>query len=216
MDTAVGKQAKNALMLFGSTSPSYLILQSLDATNQYLCNYPDQLQQLLPKLDALKAGLLRQGYSLYGSEALKLTIQTKPYGYTGNQLAEHLRQLKIEPEFADRDYLVLMLSVETGEETLEHLEQALSRIPPQPPITEACPVFVPGEQVMSIREAALACSELLPVEQCNGRILAVPSVGCPPAVPILVCGERIDAHAIACFAYYGIDQCFVIKPSEIN
>lgn len=211
MDKAVGEQAKNALMLFGSTSPSYLILQSLDAANQYLDNYPEQLRTLIPKLDAFKVRLCQQGYSLYGREALKLTIQAKPYGYTGKQLAELLRQMKIEPEFADPDYVVLMLSAETDGETLSQIEQALCRIPPQPPIKEDSPAFVPGELVLTIREAVFACSELLPVEQCLGRILAVPTVGCPPAVPILVCGERINRHAIACFAYYGIDHCFVIK-----
>ena len=211
MNAAVGEQAKNALMLFGSTSPSYLILQSLDAANQRLMDYPRLLQEQIPKLDAFKARLLQRGYSLYGSEALKLTIQAKSYGYTGKQLAELLRQRKIEPEFADRDHLVLMLSAETDEATLTRLEQALCRIPPQPPITEEPPAFAPGEQVMTVRDAALACSELLPAEQCLGRILAVPTAGCPPAVPILVCGERIDAHAIKCFAYYGIDRCFVIK-----
>ena len=214
MDSAVGEQAKNALMLFGSTSPSYLILQSLDAANLYLDSYPARLRTLIPKLDAFKARLRQQGYALYGSEALKLTIQAKPYGYTGDQLAELLRQMKIEPEFADRDYIVLMLSAETDEEILAQLEQALCRIPPQMPIADPCPAFAPGERVMTIREAALACSELLPVERCCGRILAVPTVGCPPAVPILVCGERIDAHAIACFAYYGIDRCFVVKSGE--
>lgn len=211
MDKAVGEQAKNALMLFGSTSPSYLILQSLDAANQYLDNYPGQLRTLIPELDAFKVRLCQQGYSLYGREALKLTIQAKPYGYTGNQLAELLRQVKIEPEFADPDYVVLMLSAETDGETLSQIEQALCRIPPQPPIKEDSPAFAPGELVLTIREAVFACSELLPVEQCLGRILAVPTVGCPPAVPILVCGERINRHAIACFAYYGIDHCFVIK-----
>ena len=211
MDKAVGEQAKNALMLFGSTSPSYLILQSLDAANQYLDNYPEQLRTLIPELDAFKVRLCQQGYSLYGREALKLTIQAKPYGYTGNQLAELLRQLKIEPEFADPDYVVLMLSAETDGETLSQIEQAFCRIPPQPPIKEDSPAFAPGELVLTIREAVFACSELLPVEQCLGRILAVPTVGCPPAVPILVCGERINRHAIACFAYYGIDHCFVIK-----
>lgn len=214
MTAAVGDQAKNALMLFGSTSPSYLILQSLDAANQFLSSYPQQLRRLIPKLDAFKARLVQQGYLLYGSEALKLTIQAKAYGYTGNQLADLLRQSKIEPEFADPDYVVLMLSAETDDDTLAHLEQALCRIPPQSPITDESPAFAPGEQVMTVREAVLACSELLPVDQCLGRILAVPTVACPPAVPILVCGERIDAHAIACFTYYGIDHCFVIKSGE--
>jgi len=198
-------------MLFGSTSPSYLILQSLDGANPFLEHYPAQLRELIPQLEAFKARLRRHGYTLYGNEALKLTIQAKPYGYTGGQLAALLRQQKIEPEFADPDYLVLLLSAKTDKETLAQLEQALFTIPPRPPVLESCPAFAPGEQVMTVREAILACSERLPVEQCNGRILAAPTVGCPPAVPILVCGERIGEHAIACFAYYGIDHCFVVK-----
>jgi arginine/lysine/ornithine decarboxylase len=64
---------------------------------------------------------------------------------------------------------------------------------------------------MRLREAMFARSEQLPVGHCLGRILAVPPVGCPPAVPILVCGERVDAHAIECFAYYGIAVCSVVK-----
>ena len=213
MDFAVGEQAKNALMLFGSTSPSYLILQSLDAANGYLEGYSQRLQAMIPRLEACKLRLCQQGYSLYGSEPLKLAIQTKPYGYTGTQLADLLRQKRIEPEFADPDFLVLMLSAEPDEDTLARLEQALCCIPPLPPIPDSWPAFTPGEQAMSIRDAVLACSERLPVEQCLGRILAVASVGCPPAVPILVPGERIDANALACFAYYGIDHCFVVRTS---
>ena len=61
------------------------------------------------------------------------------------------------------------------------------------------------------REAALSPCETLPVERCLGRILAAATVGCPPAVPILVCGERIDEHALACFRYYGIETCTVVR-----
>jgi len=44
-----------------------------------------------------------------------------------------------------------------------------------------------------------------------GRVLAAASVGCPPAVPIVVSGERISAEAVECFRYYGIESCSVIK-----
>lgn len=212
MATAVGSQAKNALMLFGSTSPSYLILQSLDAANVYLEDYPAKLRTLLPRLEALRHTLRQQGYLLHGSEPLKLTIQAKPYGYTGTQLADLLRKQHIEPEFADPDHVVLMLSAQTSEETLTQLTQALCSIPAKPPILDESPVFVPGKKQMPIREALLSDAECLKAGDCLGRILAVPSVGCPPAVPILVCGEQIDAHALECFAYYGIDSCYVVKP----
>ena len=70
---------------------------------------------------------------------------------------------------------------------------------------------MPGVKKLEIREAMLSDSEVLPAKQCVGRILAVPTVGCPPAVPILVCGEQIDEHAIDCFAYYGLADCCVVK-----
>jgi len=42
-------------------------------------------------------------------------------------------------------------------------------------------------------------------------VLAAPSVTCPPAVPVVVCGEQIDESAVHCFAYYGIENCCVVK-----
>jgi arginine/lysine/ornithine decarboxylase len=210
MQKVVGAQAKNALMLFGSTSPSYLILQSLDAANPYMADYPERLVKLLPEIEKLKSRLCGQGYSLYGNEPLKLTICAKGYGYKGNQLAEILRQNKIEVEFADPDYIVLMLSAEADKESLMRLEKVFCQIPVCTPIVDESPAFSQGKKIMSVREALLSDSEKLPVNECLGRILAVPTVGCPPAVPILVCGEQIDEHAISCFRYYGIDNCFVV------
>jgi len=104
-----------------------------------------------------------------------------------------------------------MLTPEIGETQLERLEQVLTKIAPETPIKQDSPTFLRGEKVISVREAMLSQSEILPLNQCLGRILAVPTVSCPPAVPILICGERIDRHALSCFAYYGIDECCVVK-----
>lgn len=211
MNEAIGTQARNSLMLFGSTSPSYLILQSLDVANRYLEDYPAKLKTQLPKIDKFKETLKQYGYCLYSDEPLKLTIDTKSFGYSGIELADILRKQIIEPEYADPDYVVLMLSAEMTEHELNRLKQALFTISPKTPIEEKTPRFIPCPKTLEIREAMLSDSETLPVEQCLGRILAVPTVGCPPAVPILVCGEQIDEHAIKCFKYYGIDDCRVIK-----
>ena len=75
---------------------------------------------------------------------------------------------------------------------------------------ETAPKFTQGRKKLSVREAMFALSETLPIEASLGRVLAVPTVGCPPAVPILVCGEEITEEAIACFAYYGITTCCVV------
>lgn len=203
-------QAKNALALFGSTSPSYLILQSLDAANRYLSDeYPARLADFCEKVASLKARLTAHGYQLWGHEPMKLTIDAKARGYTGCGLADALRKHGIECEFADPDFLVMMATPETGETGLDRLETALLAIPARPAIWETPPVFHRCRPVMSIREAVMAPSVTLPVEACGGRILAAASVSCPPAVPILICGEQIDRAAIACFQYYGIEVCTV-------
>ena len=209
-DRVLAKQAKMALALFGSTSPSYLILQSLDRANAYLADCAEVLHPFLEKVRQLKEKLKANGWQLRDQEPLKVTIAAKPLGYRGEELAACLLERGIVCEFADPDYLVLMLTPEVGEEGLKRLEDVLLAIARRASIDDQPPRLHRAERGMSIREAAFSPSQLLPVEQCPGRILAAATVGCPPAVPILVCGERIDEHAIACFRYYGIEQCAVI------
>ena len=204
-------QAKNALALFGSTSPSYLILQSLDGANAYLETHGERLSTFLPQVGALKTALRAEGYGLYGEEPLKITIAAKGYGYTGTELSDLLRKHGIECEFADPDFLVLMLTPETEAQGLEKIRDALLSIPKRSPVRQAPPSFRAGVRAMSIREAMFSVGTTVPIEESKGWILAAASVGCPPAVPILVCGERIDEHTMRCFQYYGIDAVTVVE-----
>ena len=204
-------QTKQALALFGSTSPSYLILQSLDGVNPYLEQYGQKLQEFLPRMETLKAELESGGYRLLGQERLKVTIDAKAYGYTGQELARFLHKHKIVCEFADPDYLVLMVTPELTETELDRVKEALLAVPARRPLTRRPPEFRAGERVCSVREAMLSPAETIAVEESEGRILAAASVGCPPAVPILVCGERIDRHAIDCFRYYGVESVTVLR-----
>ena len=212
MPQTLRAQAKDALALFGSTSPSYLILQSLDAANRTLAQgYRARLADFLPRVQRAKDALRAQGYALCGDEPLKLTLRTKPYGYRGAELAARLAEGGVVCEFADPDFLVMMLTPEIGESGLARMVEVLAAVPRRDAIWEEPPAFRRTERVMSIREAMLSPGERVPVEASEGRVLASASVGCPPAVPVLVCGERIDAHAIACFGYYGIKTCMVVK-----
>ena len=205
------QHAKNALALFASTSPSYLILQSLDAVNGYLADgYPARLAAFAAQVQALKERLCAAGFSLLGDEPLKLTLEARPYGYEGTELAQLLARHNLFCEFCDRDYLVLMVTPETAADGLKRLEEVLLSIPKKSALSQQAPAFCPCQRVLSPREAMLAACETLPVEQCADRILASPSVGCPPAVPIVICGERISRQALDAFSYYGITQCTVV------
>ncbi len=204
-------QCKNALQLFGSTSPSYLIMESLDGANAYLADgYREKLAAFAEKVQTLKERLVAMGYTLQGDEPMKVTIAAKSYGYTGEELAAVLLEKNIVCEFADRDFMVLMLTPEIGEKGLQRLEEVLWAVEKKAAIEELPPVFHACTAVMSVREAMLSPSETVTVEASVGRVLAAASVGCPPAVPIVVCGERIDSEAAACFDYYGIKTCAVV------
>ena len=205
-------QAQSAMSLFASTSPSYLILQSLDMANRYISDgYRERLAAFAEKLTKLKQRLADAGYTLLGDEVLKLTVFSKDYGYTGRELSQLLYEKDIVCEFSDPDYAVMMLTPELGPEALDRIGDVLCRTPPRAPMAESAPALSAVKQALSIREALLSPSETLPIDRCIGRILAVPTVGCPPAVPILVCGEQIDAHAVDCFRYYGIGTCRVVR-----
>lgn len=209
------ESAEQAMRLFASTSPSYLILQSLDYVNQELAgSFPRRLCETIALLDSLKASLRAQGWRMTGDEPMKLTLCPKARGYTGQQLAAYLDQQGIVAEFADPDTLVLMFSPALERQDFVRLQSALEDCPPLPPIDEKAPALLRPRPLMRPREALLAPSEDLPVSACLGRILAAPSVSCPPAVPILVCGEEIDEHALSLFAYYGLRRCSVIREKD--
>ena len=205
-------QAKTALALFGSTSPSYLIMQSLDAANAVLDgDYRERLADFAARYERMKARLT--GWGIVGGEPLKLTLETKSHGYRGTEVARFLRERGIECEFADPDYVVFMLAPEIGQDGLDRLEGALTQLPRRTAIEEAPPRFHLPQRAMPIRAAAFAPAEVIPAEESLGRILASPTVGCPPAVPVVACGERIDGAALACFRYYGIENCTVVRKS---
>ena len=206
------RQAKQALALFGSTSPSYLILQALDLCNAYLSgSYRGALADFTKEVEGLKDRLRTHGFSLCGNEALKLTIACKPHGYTGTELAGELLEKNISCEFADPDYIVFMFTPENGADSLRFLEAALLSIPRRTAIADMPPEFRDAKRVLGIREAAFSPSEIIPAAESAGRVLAAATVGCPPAVPIVACGEEIDDHAVACFRYYGVESCTVVK-----
>lgn len=203
-------RAKEALSLFGTSSPSYLIMQSLDAANPYLEGHAERLAAFLPKAEALRAAARAAGFAVRESEPLKIVIEPKPFGYTGDELAEKLIGDGIFCEFHDPDYLVMMLTPENTESDLARVEAALRSVPRRAARTERPPVPAACERVMSPREAALSSAETVPTELCEGRVLAGAAISCPPAVPIVMCGERIDAHAVECLRYYGIASCTVV------
>ena len=211
------ERAESALSLFASTSPSYLILASLDRANLYLAdNYRARLADFLIGVNHLKARLEKLGFDIIGNETLKLTVAPKSFGYTGYELAEILEKQNIICEFADTDFIVFMLTHDTGKEGLERLYSAFLGIDRREPVTAFPPAPYLKVRRLTPKQSLLSPFTELPIEKCIGKIAADVSVNCPPAVPIIICGEEIDENAAAAFKYYGVSKLRVIDGSLIN
>lgn len=214
-----GDMPREKLSLFASTSPSYLILQSLDLCNAYIENgYKEKLFEICAKLEILKDRVAEYGFVLTGDEPLKLVVDMSHKLGGGLGLAEYLRKNEIEIEFADRDFCVFMFSPENSESDLKKLETALLAYPlankktdMQEPFDGDKNKIVYAERAMSIRSAIFAASEIVDVNTAQGRVCASPTVSCPPAVPIVMSGEIINADHIKLLEYYGIEKVSVVK-----
>ena len=205
-------EVRAALSLFGSTSPSYLILQSLDACNRYLADEARRkLAACVRAVEALKADLAAQGWAVAESEPLKVTLHASKRGWRGDALADFLRQNGVECEYADPDDLVLMVSPQNSPEDLEKVRAALAAAGQGSEAPQTPPQMARPRQAMGIRAALLAPAEEVPVAAAAGRVCAAPTVGCPPAVPVVVSGEEISPDAAAVFRYYGIETVRVVR-----
>ncbi len=206
---ALRANARQAMALFGSTSPSYLTLASLDACNRYLAgDFSRDLSDCIARLDAMRAQLRQAGWQVEPSDPLRITIRA-PHGTTGTALSERLRAHQVECEFADPDYLVLMATPGNPQTDFDRIVHALGR--------SDCPAdrtrrsAAAAERVMSIREAIFAPHETVRTEDSLGRICAAPTVSCPPAVPVVISGERIGTEALALLRHYGITELDVVS-----
>ena len=205
------EQAESAMALFASTSPSYLILESLDQCNAALAGgYREELAGLCQRVDKMKRRLRESGYELIGDEAAKITVDARRYGYTGDELHGLMRKNGVECEFSDPDFLTMMLTPSLTEEEIGKAEKTLLSVSRRPALSGTPPGMPAPLRAMSVLQALFSPGREVSVEDAEGRILADAQAACPPCVPILVCGERISREAVACFRYYGIEKCRIV------
>lgn len=205
----IRRSAKSAMALFGSTSPSYLTMISLDQCNAYLAgDYRKELDELTEKIKELKEELEALGWQVTLGEPLKMTVHM-PGEISGIEYAKHLRKYQVECEYADPDFIVFMFTTSNTDEDVYRIREAFGE---NNYTYENRRKLNPTKcsNVLSVREAVFAVHEEIPVTEAVGRICASPAVSCPPAIPIVISGERIDENAINLFNYYNISNVDVV------
>lgn len=203
---------KHFMEYFSSTSPSYLIMASLDAANEVLdTTFRNSLFECIQRVDGLKNTLTQHGYTILFGEPMKITISTKEFGYTGNEIANLLMECDIYPEFYDSDYIVLMPSPYNTKDDLKRLETCLCGIERKPILINKPPKLEQSKKAMNVRQALFSSSITLDVSKSLGQVCSSVTVSCPPAILPVIPGEVISESSIEVMKYYGIETVRVVK-----
>ena len=202
---------KDDLSTFSSSSPSYLIMASLDNANDILAqNFTAQLDKAVKEIDGVKKYLTSLGVTVKESEPLKIVIDAKKCGYTGFEICDLLKKNGVTVEFYDEDYVCLMASPYNDKRDYKKLKSAFKGFTLKPE-KERVAFNLKAEKVLSPREAYFAKKVKVKTIDALGKTLADISYSCPPAVPIAVIGERVDGDVVKALSYYGVNEVFIVE-----
>lgn len=207
-------KAKEKMRLFGSTSPSYLIMLSADSCIEYLeTKARGDFAMLNGKVANLRYHAFEHGLApkTRNVEPARLTLSVTSSGMTAEEFGIALHRHKIEPEYVNSEWAVLMASPFNTEEDFANVakfiedtagngcaapEERLSHMP---------------QRALSIREATLAESVLIKTKDACKRTAASLVMPCPPCIALASPGEIIDEKLQSLLIKYGIDEINVVK-----
>lgn len=209
------ERAKEAMALFGSTSPAYPVMVSLDLAREWeMKNGQREWQRLAQRVEKMKDTAKKKGLLVPQGETdpTRLAVGTLPLGMTGQEAAEYFRSQGIEPEHEDGAYVVCITNPLHTQKELDQLEKAIQTLPGAPcPLEEnpAIPSLPPVKK--SPREAVLAFQERVSLLEAVGRIAGEAACPCPPGVPIVMPGEEITKECMEFLNRYSLDEISVLK-----
>lgn len=206
-------ELKRLMTMYGSTSPSYLIMASLEQAVLWMQRDGiGSFQQLGRRMEQLSRQLRQMGIILLDrvTDCTKLTLDAYRCGYTSDELSYELRRFKMEPEFSGGGKVVLMFSPQTDAETFERLLRFGQSLKKRSPI--GYPDFaLSPERVMPLREAAFAPSVEVDTANAQGKVAAENRIACPPGIPVVTGGEKIGAAEKKMLLDSGIFRINVLK-----
>lgn len=178
--------------VFGTSSPSFALLCSLDAERERLTETGKQdWKRVLRAAHELRDGddgfLSESGIQGLRLDPARLCLRTGD----GFAAAEQLRRdFNIECEMSDRENVVFLLSPSNMDEDFERLAAAVKAVPRMK--TQKLPDFPAPVIAATPREALFSKTRLVELNRSAGKIAAQCVAPYPPGVPVIAPGEKID------------------------
>ena len=209
---------KTVLQSLTSTSPSYILMCSLDVARMQMATEGKNLLQLALDLARRARSQINaiEGLHCFGKELeerpgceiideTKLVVAVTGLGLTGYEVSSMLNnEWNIQVEYADPFSILLMVSIGNRDKEIDKLIRALKSIAKNKvrPVAQRgfdshwlAPLAMP-EAVMSPREAFFAKTEKIKFGKSAGRVSAELVAPYPPGVPWIVPGERISLECL--------------------
>jgi arginine/lysine/ornithine decarboxylase len=197
------------LRAFMTTSPSYLIMASLDYGRYYLDNYGDKdygtLIELaenwkdkinfLNKVEIISDYNLKKSYTIDKSRYLMILKD----GYSGHKLLDYLRYNKIQVEMSFSRGIVLILSPSNTVEDLERIYLAIEKLDlnllkvgkENTNYTSISPIKkLEPYEVFTLKDI------IINIEEAVGKVAKEAIIPYPPGIPLICPGEIITKEAI--------------------
>lgn len=198
------------LKLTQTTSPSYILMASLDLARfqmeehgeELLGNLLDMVSDFREKINTIPdiycfgREIIGQ-YNVVDMDPTKVTINFKNFGIPGTRIADILRkQYKIQVELSDLYNILAMGTIADERDNYERLYDAIYDISEKysserevrdiPEVTWRMPY-----QALSPREAVYEPMEMVDFKKSDGRVSAEIIAPYPPGIPVILPGEII-------------------------
>lgn len=200
---------REGMTLFGSTSPNYLIMASIDraiaAADEAV------FQKTAEAVERLKKRFPR--YFSYTSEGdrdpLRIVLRCcDPY-----ELYDVLYKSSVKCEFCDGSGVVLIPPYASEDKDLEPLEAVLKEYDPGVFKSESIPNYPIPHCKMSIRDAVMSRRANIPITRSEGKISAREYSLYPPGIPLIVPGE-VFTESMICRLKGSFDTVEIIISNE--
>jgi arginine decarboxylase len=207
----------HAMRLLRSTSPSSLLLASLDSARRQLVLHGEQLlHETLEAIEVARRKLLTIDgielvddsvvgrFGVAGYDPLRIVVDVRGTGRTGYEIADALRRsYDVHLEMPTQATIVFVLGLGDSAPALRRLagdiEETVKRVA-RPGTTAAIVgpmTTLRNEMAVPPREAFLGEGEVLAVDDAVGRVSSEAIASYPPGIPALLPGERISAETVA-------------------